>query len=90
LVEFLKASSKYDLLEISREFNEARDQVASVKASVNATSLKSNFVGNFVRARNCIKRTRMKSNPKYKMFVSESSIYPQNFMSIGVPLDTKK
>jgi hypothetical protein len=51
LVEFLKASSKYDLLEISREFNEARDQVASVKASVNATSLKSNFMGNFVRAR---------------------------------------
>jgi hypothetical protein len=25
---------------------------ASVKAGVNATSLKSNFVGNFVRARN--------------------------------------
>jgi hypothetical protein len=58
--------------------------------SVNATSLKSNFVGYFARARNCIKRTQMKSNQKYKMFVSESSIYPQNFMSIGVRLDTKK
>jgi hypothetical protein len=58
--------------------------------SVNATSLKANFVGNFVRARTCVKQTWMKSNQKYKMFVSESSIFPQNFMSIGVRLDTKK
>jgi hypothetical protein len=59
-------------------------------ASVNATSLKSNFVGNFVRARTCVKRTRMKSSQKYKIFVSESSIYPQNFMSIGVRLNIEK
>jgi hypothetical protein len=58
--------------------------------SVNATSLKANFVGNFVRARTYVKRTRMKSNQKYKMFVWESSIYPQNFMSIGVRLDIEK
>jgi hypothetical protein len=34
--------------------------------SVNATSLKANFVGNFVRTKTCVKRTRMKSNQKIK------------------------
>jgi hypothetical protein len=36
------------------------------------------------------KRTRNEANQKGKMFVLKSSIYPQNFMLIGVSLTIEK